>query len=100
MKEFAIKGYVLDKKRLENGTFLGEQYYERLLEEVREIRLSERKMYQKVTDIFATSLDYDKDALYAKQFFATIQNKLHFGLHGHNAAELIAQRADANKAYM
>lgn len=100
LREFAIKGYVLDNQRLENGSFLGEDYFERLLEEIREIRLSERLFYQKVTDIYVTSLDYDNDAHVTQEFFAKIQNKLHFGVHGHTAAELIMQRADSNKPYM
>lgn len=100
LKDFAIKWYVLDKKRLENGTFLWEQYYERLLEEIREIRLSERKLYQKITDIFATSLDYDVTNTIAKEFFATVQNKLHFAIHGHTAAELITKRANATQVNM
>ena len=100
LREFAIKGYVLDKKRMENGAFLGEDYFERLLEEIREIRLSERKFYQKVTDIYATSVDYNKDAPTTKDFFAEVQNKLHFAIHGHTAAELIMQRADSSKDNM
>ena len=100
LREFAIKGYVLDKKRMENGAFLGEDYFERLLEEIREIRLSERKFYQKVTDIYATSVDYNKDAPTTKDFFAKVQNKLHFAIHGHTAAELIMQRADSSKDHM
>ncbi len=100
LREFAIKGYVLDNKRLENGTFLGEDYFERLLAEIREIRLSERRFYQKITDIYATSLDYNKDADVTQSFFAKVQNKLHFGIHGHTAAELIMQRADSDKAHM
>jgi len=100
LREFAIKGYVLDKKRMENGAFLGEDYFERLLEEIREIRLSERKFYQKVTDIYVTSVDYNKDAPTTKDFFAKVQNKLHFAIHGHTAAELIMQRADSNKDHM
>jgi hypothetical protein len=100
LREFAIKGYVLDKKRLENGTFLGEDYFERLLEEIREIRLSERKFYQKTTDIYATSIDYNKDAPTTRVFFATVQNKLHFAIHGHTAAELIIDRAASDKAHM
>ena len=100
LREFAIKGYVLDKKRMENGTFLGEDYFERLLEEIREIRLSERKFYQKITDIYATSVDYNKDAPTTKAFFAKVQNKLHFAIHGHTAAELIMQRADSSKDHM
>ena len=100
LREFAIKGYVLDKKRLENGAFLGEDYFERLLEEIREIRLSERKFYQKITDIYATSIDYNKDAPTTSAFFATVQNKLHFAIHGHTAAELIVERADSDKDHM
>ncbi|MDR6985374.1 hypothetical protein J2X32_004039 [Rheinheimera pacifica] len=100
LREFAIKGYVLDKERMENGSFLGEDYFERLLAEIREIRLSERRFYQKITDIYATSVDYNHDAPTTKQFFATVQNKLHFAIHGHTAAELITQRADSSKANM
>ncbi|MDP3480984.1 MAG: RhuM family protein [Desulfoprunum sp.] len=100
LREFAIKGYVLDKKRMENGSFLGEDYFERLLEEIREIRLSERRFYQKITDIYATSLDYNKDAPTTKAFFAKVQNKLHFAIHGHTAAELIMERADSSKDRM
>ncbi len=99
LKAFAIKGYVLDKKRLENGTFLGENYFDKLLEEIREIRLSERLFYQKITDIYATSVDYDKNDATTKRFFAKVQNKLHFAIHGHTAAELIHKRADADKRY-
>jgi len=97
LKEFAIKGYVLDKQRMENGSFLGEDYFERLLSEIREIRLSERRFYQKITDIYASSVDYNKDAVTTKTFFAKVQNKLHFAIHGYTAAELIKQRQIANK---
>lgn len=100
LREFAIKGYVLDKKRLENGAFLGEDYFEHLLAEIREIRLSERKFYQKVTDIYATAVDYNRDAPTTKTFFAKVQNKLHFAIHGHTAAELIVRRADSGKPHM
>lgn len=100
LKEFAIKGYVLDRKRLENGSFLNEDYFQQLLAEIREIRLSERQFYQKITDIYSTSLDYNKDAKTTKDFFAKVQNKLHFGVHGHTAAELIMQRADSDKDNM
>ena len=100
LREFAIKGYVMDNKRLENGAFLGEDYFERLLAEIREIRLSERNFYQKVTDIYTTSMDYNKDAPTTREFFARVQNKLHFAIHGHTAAELIKQRADSEKRYM
>lgn len=100
LREFAIKGYVLDKKRMENGAFLDEDYFERLLAEIREIRLSERRFYQKITDIYSTALDYNKAAPTTKAFFAKVQNKLHFAIHGHTAAELIVQRADSDKACM
>ena len=95
LKQFAIRGYVIDKKRLENGNYLGEDYYEHLLSEIREIRLSERRFYQKLTDIYATSVDYNKDAPTTKTFFAKVQNKLHFAVHGHTASELIVLRANA-----
>jgi len=100
LREFAIKGYVLDRQRMENGSFLGEDYFERLLEEIREIRLSERRFYQKITDIYATSVDYNKDAPTTKAFFAKVQNKLHYAIHGHTAAELIRKRADSSKSHM
>ena len=100
LREFAIKGYVLDKKRMENGAFLGEDYFERLLAEIREIRLSERKFYQKITDIYATSMDYNKDAPTTRDFFARVQNKLHFAIHGYTAAELVLKRADSSKENM
>ena len=100
LREFAIKGYVLDNKRLENGAFLGEDYFERLLAEIREIRLSERHFYQKVTDVYATSIDYNKDAPTTREFFAKVQNKLHFAIHGNTAAELVKRRADSEKRHM
>jgi hypothetical protein len=100
LKEFAIKGFVLDKKRLENGSFLGENYFDKLLEEIREIRLSERMFYQKITDIYATSMDYNKEDATTKKFFAKVQNKLHFAIHRHTAAELIYNRADSQKEHM
>ncbi len=100
LKQFAIKGYVLDKKRLENGSFLNENYFDELLAEIREIRLSERNFYQKITDIYATSIDYDKDAEKTREFFAKVQNKLHYAIHKHTAPELIYKRADANKEHM
>lgn len=100
LSQFAIQGYVLDRKRLENGTFLNEDYYERLLQEVREIRLSERKLYQKITDIYATSIDYDKDAKTTKDFFAKVQNKLHVAITGKTAAEIIKERANSEKPNM
>ncbi|MDD2456118.1 MAG: virulence RhuM family protein [Kiritimatiellae bacterium] len=100
LSDFAIRGYVLDRKRMENGTFLGEDYFERLLAEIREIRLSERRFYQKVTDIYATSVDYNRDAPTTREFFAKVQNKLHYAVHGHTAAELITKRADSQKKHM
>ncbi|MCT7604497.1 virulence RhuM family protein [Aliarcobacter butzleri] len=100
LKEFAIKGFVLDKKRLENGSFLGQNYFDKLLEEIREIRLSERMFYQKLTDIYSTSVDYNKDDETTKNFFAKVQNKLHFAIHGQTAAELIFNRADSQKEKM
>jgi hypothetical protein len=100
LREFAIKGYVIDKRRMENGAFLNEDYFERLLAEVREIRLSERKFYQKVTDIYATSVDYNRNAPNTRVFFAKVQNKLHYAIHGHTAAELIHGRADSAQAKM
>jgi len=100
LREFSIKGYVIDKERMENGSFLGEDYFERLLEEIREIRLSERRFYQKITDIYATSVDYNKNAPTTQSFFSTVQNKLHFAIHGQTAAELIKARADSNKPNM
>ena len=100
LKEFAIKGFVLDKKRLENGSFLGEDYFEQLLAEIREIRLSERRFYQKITDIYATSMDYNKNAPTTRDFFAKVQNKLHYAIHGHTASELVLERADSNKPHM
>lgn len=100
LREFAVKGFVLDKKRLENGIFLGEDYFEHLLAEIREIRLSERRFYQKITDIYATSVDYNKEAPTTREFFAKVQNKLHFAIHGYTAAELITKRADSSKPHM
>lgn len=100
LREFAVKGYVIDKKRLENGSYLGVDYFERLLAEIREIRLSERRFYQKITDIYATSIDYNKDAPITREFFSKVQNKLHFAIHGYTAPELIKKRADSEKLYM
>ena len=100
LREFAMQGYVLDRKRLENGGFLGQDYFERLLAEIREIRLSERRFYQKITDIYATSVDYSRDAPATREFFAKVQNKLHYAIHGRTAAELVRQRADSAKPHM
>ena len=100
LKEFAIKGFVLDKERLKNEGFLGRDYFEELLEIIREIRASERKFYQKITDIYATAMDYATDSPITKTFFATVQNKMHFAIHGQTASEIIMQRADSQKPYM
>lgn len=100
LRDFAIRGYVLDRKRMENGKFLGKDYFEHLLAEIREIRLSERRFYQKITDIYATSMDYDVQAPETRSFYAKVQNKLHYAVHGHTAAELIMERADAEKEHM
>ena len=100
LRQFAIRGYVLDHKRMENGTFLGVDYFEHLLAEIREIRLSERRFYQKLTDIYATAIDYNKDAPTTRLFFKKVQNKMHYAVHGHTAAELIVERANADKEHM
>jgi len=100
LREYAIRGYVLDKKRMENGAFLGEDYFEHLLAEIREIRLSERRFYQKLTDIYATAIDYNRDAPTTRLFFKMMQNKMHYAVHGHTAAELIVERADAEREHM
>ena len=100
LRQFAIRGYVIDHKRMENGAFLGVDYFEHLLAEIREIRLSERRFYQKLTDIYATAIDYNKDAPTTHLFFKKVQNKMHYAVHGHTAAELIVERADANKEHM
>ena len=100
LKLFSVRGYVLDRERMKNGAFLGEDYFEHLLEEIREIRASERRFYQKITDIYATAMDYRADAPTTQKFFATVQNKLHYAIHGHTAAEIIVERADAEKEHM
>ena len=100
LREYAIRGYVLDRKRMENGTFLDEDYFEHLLAEIREIRLSERRFYQKLTDIYATAIDYNRDAPTTKMFFKMMQNKMHYAVHKHTAAELIMERADAEREHM
>ena len=100
LRQFAIRGYVIDQKRMENGSFIGEDYFEHLLAEIREIRLSERRFYQKLTDIYATAIDYNKDAPTTRLFFKKIQNKMHYAVHGHTAAELIVERANADKEHM
>ena len=100
-KDYTIKGWVLDSDRLKNGgSILTKEYFSRLLEEIREIRLSERQFYQKVTDLYATAVDYDKNAKTTKDFFAKVQNKLHWAIHRHTAAELIYERADSTKENM
>lgn len=101
VKNYTIKGWIIDDERLKNGgSVLTKEYFDRLLEQIREIRLSERRFYQKITDIYATSLDYDRTAQTTKQFFAKVQNKMHYAVHGHTAAELIYERADAEKPHM
>ena len=101
LKEFIIKGFVLDDERLKNGkTFFGKDYFEELLERIREIRASERRFYQKITDIYALAADYDKNAPITNEFFATVQNKLHWAITGKTAAEIIYDSADAKKIYM
>jgi len=100
LKNYSIRGYVLDHERMENGAFLSEDYFEHLLDEIREIRASERRFYQKITDIYATAMDYNVNAPTTKEFFAKIQNKLHFAIHGKTAAEVIVDRAKAEKDNM
>ena len=100
LRQFAIRGYVIDKKRMENGAFINEDYFEHLLAEIREIRLSERRFYQKLTDIYATAIDYNRNAPTTREFFAKVQNKMHYAVHGQTAAELILSRANAEKEHM
>lgn len=100
LRQFAIRGYVIDKKRMENGSFIGKDYFEHLLAEIREIRLSERRFYQKLTDIYATAIDYNRDAPTTRLFFKKVQNKMHYAVHGHTVAELIVERANAEKEHM
>lgn len=100
LRDYAVRGYVIDRKRMENGSFLNQDYFEHLLAEIREIRMSERRFYQKITDIYATSMDYNPNAPTTKDFFAKVQNKLHYAVHGHTAAELIVERADSTKEHM
>ena len=98
--EYTIKGWVMDDERLKQGTFLTDKYFEEQLARVREIRASERRFYQKITDIYATAIDYDRTAVSTRRFYASVQNKMHFAVHGHTAAELIVERADAAKPHM
>lgn len=100
LRDFALRGYVLDKERLKNGALFDQAYFDHLLAEIREIRASERRFYQKIADIYATAMDYRPDAGTTQVFFAAVQNKLHFAIHGHTAAELIVQRADSTKDKM
>ncbi len=100
LRDYTLRGYVMDRKRMENGAFLGEDYFERLLEEIREIRLSERRFYQKIADIYSTAMDYDRDAPITQAFFAKVQNKMHYAVHGNTAAELLVRRADHTKERM
>ena len=99
-KDYTIKGWVMDDERLKNGSYLTDKYFDEQLDRIREIRSSERKFYQKITDIYATSVDYDKTAKSTKRFYATVQNKMHYAVHGHTAAELIVKRADSEKENM
>jgi len=100
LKQYSVKGYVLDKERLKNGTFLNENYFDELLQEIREIRISERNFYQKITDIYATSLDYNVSSPITREFFKTVQNKMHYATHGNTAAEVIVERANHKKEHM
>ena len=100
LRDYTIRGYIIDKERMKNGTFFNEDYFKSLLEEVREIRASERLFYQKITDIYATAFDYDAESQTTMHFFASVQNKLHFAIHHHTAAELIMDRADSQKEHM
>ncbi|HAH17485.1 MAG TPA: cell filamentation protein Fic [Eubacterium sp.] len=99
-KDYTIKGWVMDDERLKRGTFLTDKYFDEQLERIREIRASERKFYQKITDLYATAIDYDKNSAATKRFYATVQNKMHYAVHGNTAAELIYKRADAQKKHM
>ena len=100
VKDYTIQGWTMDKERLKKGHMFTDKYFERQLENIREIRLSERKFYQKVTDLYATAFDYDKDAKTTRQFFKMVQNKMHWAVHRHTAAELIVERANAEKEHM
>ncbi len=100
LKQYSVKGYVLDKERLKNGTFLNENYFDELLQEIREIRISERNFYQKITDIYTTSLDYNVASPITKDFFKTVQNKMHYAVHGNTAAEVVVNRANHKKTHM
>jgi len=99
-KDYTIKGWVIDDERMKRGTYLTDKYFDEQLERIREIRASERKFYQKITDLYATALDYDRNAKATRRFYATVQNKMHFAVHGHTAAELIVERADSTKEHM
>lgn len=98
--EYTIKGWVMDDARLKEGTYLTDKYFDEQLERIREIRISERKFYQKITDLYATAIDYDRKSLATKRFYATVQNKMHYAIHGNTAAELIVERADSTKEHM
>ena len=100
VKDHTIQGWTMDVERLKKGHMFTDEYFERQLQQIREIRLSERKFYQKVTDLYATAFDYDKNAKTTRLFFQTVQNKMHYAVHRHTAAELIVERADANKEHM
>lgn len=100
VKDHTIQGWTMDKERLKKGHMFTDEYFERQLQSIREIRLSERKFYQKITDLYATAFDYDKDAKTTRVFFQTVQNKMHWAVHRHTAAELIVERADTDKEHM
>ena len=100
VKDYTIKGWVMDDERLKRGTYLTEKYFDEQLERIREIRASERKFYQKITDLYATAIDYDKNSATTRRFYATVQNKMHYAVHGHTAEELIVERADHEKEHM
>ena len=99
-KDYTIKGWVMDDERLKRGTYLTEKYFDEQLERIREIRASERKFYQKITDLYATAIDYDKNSATTRRFYATVQNKMHYAVHGHTVAELIVERANHTKEHM
>ena len=100
VKDYTIKGWVMDDERLKSGTYLTEKYFDEQLERIREIRASERKFYQKITDLYATAIDYDKNSATTRRFYATVKNKMHYAVHGHTATELLLERADHTKEHM
>lgn len=97
IRQFSLRGYIIDKKRMENGSFIGEDYFEHLLAEIREIRLSERRFCKRLTDIYATAVDYNKDAPTTRLFYKKVQNKMHYAVHGHTAAEPYSRKSQCGK---